>query len=304
MKTIRVLMFPSPLSQDRKAVSGIHTVVRAYEKVFPEYGMEFVHPEDACDVVITHAGMASAYSDISMLHGIYFTAEYPAMKTEWRANAHVIRSARRARFVTVPSEWVAKTIRREFRREPVIVPHGIFAKEWEHSHDVVKRTVLWGKNRDYDACDPTDLAIIARRMPDFNFITTFYPGKPPSNVSVIGVQPAERMKTLIQRSDIVISTVNETWGIMYAEAMASGTPVVTANWGHVPSLVPHGVAGYTYNRHDTHDAIRGIEWASEHRDVLSKNAKALARELSWQQAGQRVRVLAERVVWERDKGLI
>lgn len=304
MKTIRVLMFPSPLFLDDR-VSGIHTVIRAYERVFPEYGMEFVHPDAECDVVITHAGMASAYSDISMLHGIYFTAEYMASKNEWRANAHVVRSARRARFVTVPSEWVAQTIRREFRREPVIVPHGVFADEWEHSHEPVKGTVLWGKNRDYDACDPTDLAIIARRMPDFKFITTFYPGEnPPRNVSVIGVQPYDRMKIFIQKSDVVISTVNETWGIMYAEAMASGTPVVTANWGHVPTLVPHGVAGYTYNRHDTQDAVRGINWASKHRSVLGMNARKLARELSWQKAGERVRVLAERIVWERSNGLI
>lgn len=304
MRTIRILMFPNPLSLDDR-VSGIHTVIRAYKRVFPDYGMEFVHPDAECDVVITHAGMASAYADISMLHGIYFTAEYKASNNEWRANSHVVRAARRARFVTVPSEWVAETIRREFRREPVIIPHGVFADEWEHSYEPVKETVLWGKNRDYDACDPTDLAVIAKRMPDFNFVTTFYPSKlAPNNVSVIGVQPPERMKVFIQKSDVVISTVNETWGIMYAEAMASGTPVVTANWGHVPTLVPHGVAGYTYNRHDASDAVRGIRWSSEHRETLGANARKLASELRWQEAGERVRVLAERVVWERGRGLI
>jgi len=303
MKTIRVLMFPSPLVRDER-VSGIHTVIKAYGRTFPDYGMQFVDSDSEFDVIITHAGMTSLYSDIAMLHGIYFTDDYNAHKTEWRANAHVVRSIRRSRFITVPSEWVAETIRRDFRVDPVIIPHGVFADEWEHDLPTLKKTVLWAKNRDYDACDPTDLAQIAVRMPDFNFVTTFYRGRPPSNVSVIGVQPPDRIKVLVQRSDIVISTVNETWGILYAEALAAGTPVVTANWGHVPNLVPHGVAGYTYNRKDAEDAIRGIRWASEHRDTLARNARKLARELRWQRAGERVRALAERAIWERSKGLI
>ena len=305
MKTIKVVMLPNPLTLSKVHVSGIHTVIRAYKEVFPKYGMEFVDPDAPCDVVITHAGMASTYADIAMLHGIYFTADYMANNNEWRANVHVVKSARRARFVTVPSEWVAETIRRDFRREPIIIPHGIFAEDWAHDMDYVPNTVLWAKNRNYDVCDPTDLAVIAQHAPHFNFITTFYPGtNPPDNVSVIGVQPTDRIKVLIQKSEMVVSTVAETWGILYAEALAAGTPVVTANWGHVPHMSPHGVSGYTYNRNNTADAVRGIEWTHKHRDVLSKNARKLAGELSWQVPAERVRELAEIVMFEREKGLL
>jgi len=304
MKPIRVLMFPNPHTLSEAHVSGIHTVIRAYQRVFPEYDMYMCKPDEPCDVIITHAGMAAVYSDIAMLHGIYFTGEYSASTPEWRANSHVVKAARRARIVTVPSPWVAETIHRDFRIEPVIIPHGVFADEWVHSYATKKKTVLWAKNRDYDACDPTDLAVVAQNIPDFNFITTFYRGTPPSNVNVIGVQSSERIKTLVQKCDIVISTVNETWGILYAEAMASGTPVVTANWGHVPNLVPHLVAGYTYNRHNTEDAIRGIRWASENRDILGKNSIKLARELRWHNGVERIRQLAELIIFERSKGLI
>ena len=71
MKTIKVVMLPNPLTLSKVHVSGIHTVIRAYKEVFPKYGMEFVDPDAPCDVVITHAGMASTYADIAMLHGIY-----------------------------------------------------------------------------------------------------------------------------------------------------------------------------------------------------------------------------------------
>ena len=304
VKQIKVLMFPNPHTISNTMVSGIHTVIRAYQRVFPEYDMHLVGPDDECDVIVTHAGMASNYSDIAMLHGIYFTQEYAASANEWRANVHVVNATRKARFITVPSPWVAETIHRDFLREPVVIPHGVFADEWEHSYDIKKKNVLWAKNRDYDVCDPADLADIARSMPDFHFITTFYRGAPPSNVSVVGVQPADRIKVLVQKCDIVISTINETWGILYAEAMAAGTPVVTANWGHVPNLVPHMKAGYTYNRFSPDDVIRGIRWASEHRDVLGKNAKKIAAELRWQIAAERIRELAELVVFERSKGLL
>ena len=304
MKKIKVVMFPNPLTLDKKFVSGIHTVIRAYERVFPEYGMEFVDPDAECDVIITHAGMASSFADIAMLHGIYFTDDYIANQNEWRANVHVVKSARRARFITVPSEWVAHTIRRDFRREPIIIPHGIFADEWAHDEAIVPKSVLWAKNRDYDVCDPTALAVIAQHAPEFNFVTTFYAGQPPGNVSVVGVQPTDRIKTFIQKSEMVISTVAETWGILYAEAMAAGTPVVTANWGNVPNLSPHGVSGYTYNRNSTEDAVDGIRWTSKHRDVLAHNAQTLASEMRWDTAAQRIREMAEVVMFERSKGLI
>jgi glycosyltransferase involved in cell wall biosynthesis len=298
---IKVLMFPlaDRMANDGR-VSGIHSVVRAYAKIFPEYGLELVGPDDACDIVITHAGMASNYSDIAMLHGIYFTNDYNASTNEWRANVHVVNSIRRARYITVPSPWVAETLRRDFRREPVVIPHGVFMDEWEHGYEVVPKTVLWAKNRDYDVCDPAPLSAIAQMLPEYRFITTFYKGNtPPSNVKVLGVQPTERMKVLIARCSMVLSTVKETWGILYAEAMASGTPVVTANWGHVPVLVPHRVAGYTYDRNDPEDIVRGIRWTDRHRDTLSTNARVLARKLSWQDAGARVRRLCEAVLGDR-----
>jgi glycosyltransferase involved in cell wall biosynthesis len=269
-------------------VSGINTVVRAYDRILPEHDIELVPVDESHELAVTHAGMGSNVCDVAMLHGIYFTADYQANKAEWRANYHVVRSIRNALLVTVPSEWVARTIRRDFRIDPVIVPHGVFVEEWIHDHSHKPKTVLWAKNRYYDVCDPTPLNAIAARMPDFSFFTTVAAKDSPENVIEIGLQDPDHIKMWVQRVSMVISTVKETWGLLYAEALAAGTPVVAANYGHVPNLVDHGVSGYVYNRRNPDDIEYGIRWTEKNRDVLSGNASVLARQLSWQQAGVRL----------------
>lgn len=279
-KKIRVLMQPSPLDV-QKSVGGIQTILEAYAKVLPQHGIQFVRQGEEYDIAASHAGIGSVRPDVAILHGIYFTGDYAASKGEWHANARVAATIRHSLIVTSPSEWVAETIRREFRREPIIVPHGIFPEEWENDEGVIPKTVLWAKNRYHDVCDPTPVNLIAVRMPDYRFLVTVAAKGAPKNVVEIGVQPRQNLKKFIAQSEMVLSTVKETWGILYAESLASGTPVIAANYGHVPRMVKHGLTGYVYKNGDTEDLERGIRWISEYHDILSGNAKIAGRMLSW-----------------------
>lgn len=280
-------MMPGPHTLGDQ-VGGIQTVIKAYERILPPRGIEIVHPNADCDLVVRHAGMGGGACDVAMLHGIYFTADYMASIHEYRANKHVVNTIRHATMVTVPSEWVAETLRRDFRINPVILPHGIFPEEWIHDYHYKPQTVLWAKNRHFDVCDPTPLNAIATRLPEFTFYSTATAGGSPKNVVQIGVQPPERIKQWIQRVSMVISTTKETWGITYAEAMAAGTPVVAANHGHVPTFVKHGIAGYVYNPRNLNDIEYGIRWTEENRSQLSANASKLASGLSWEPAADRI----------------
>jgi glycosyltransferase involved in cell wall biosynthesis len=284
-------MMPNP-SNIGDRVGGIQTVVRAYSEILPPHGIDLVHPDAEEDLVVRHAGMGGGACDVAMLHGIYFTADYRASKFEYRANKHVINSIRHATMVTVPSEWVAETLRREFRIDPVVLPHGIFPDEWRHSKDYRPKSVLWAKNRFYDVCDPTPLNAVAEELPDYTFFSTVVADGAPDNVVEIGIQPTEQIKDWIQQVSMVISTVKETWGIMYAEALAAGTPVVAADIGHVPNLVEHGVSGYVYSSRNLDDVIYGIKYVEQNRSQLSANASRLAGELAWsKQAGRIARAL-------------
>lgn len=288
MNKIRVRMYPS-LAEVANCRSGICTVIRAYHKVSGKAGIEFVDSADH-ELTMVHAGMGGNKSlregcDISMLHGIYFSGEYNAPKWERAANAKIVNDALFALSVTVPSGWVADTFRREFKIDPYIIDHGVFWKEWQHNRKYNPKQVFWGKNRIFeDVCDPTPLNLIAARMPDFKFVTTLADVDAPKNVIPMGLLDESDIKRIVQESAVVLSTIRETWGILYIESMAAGTPVVTINAGHVPNLSPHGISGYSYRPGDVSDMERGILWALKYRDILSTNARQLAKKYTWESA--------------------
>jgi len=293
---IKVKMFPS-LSEIDNNRSGIATVIRVYHRLADDFGIEFV--DAGHDLAIVHGGMGGRAAlveqcDIAMLHGIYFTAEYPALKWEWKTNSSVIKSIVNALSVTSPSDWVAATLRREFKIDPYLLDHGVFFQEWAHNKKYNPRQIFWGKNRIFtDVCDPTSLLDLAVRMPEYTFITTLAPRNAPDNVIAIGVLDEDDIKRVVQESAIVLSTIRETWGILYMEAMAAGTPVVSANVGHVPKLAPHGVASYCYAESNLEDMERGVRWALKNRDVLSKNSIWIAKQYPWENSMRTLRQILE-----------
>jgi hypothetical protein len=290
-------MIPGP---GHPGISGINTVINSYGEMASDYGINFV--SSGGDVSIIHGGMGgrkhmAKQCDIAMLHGIYFTAEYPAKRWEKWANRLVIDNILSAKVVTVPSDWVAKTLRKEFKIDPYILEHGVFWDYWQHDIPVKPNQIFWGKNRIFeDVCDPVDLLKIAEVMPDIDFITTLAPTRRPANVHQMGLLKPHEIKPIIQESAVVLSTIKETWGLLYMEALAAGTPVVASNVGHVPNLVRHGVGGYCYRHGDLEDLRRGILWTIENREVLSRNAKIIAKNYSWDKTMLKLRRILEYVM--------
>ncbi len=289
--TIRVRMIPH-LDDIGKAESGIMTVVRAYFKHLPKYGIELVGSKsDDFDVLAVHAGMSenmpSSVSLVAHLHGLYWTADYTADTWEWNANKNVIESCRKASRITVPSNWVAETIRRDLRVDPVIVPHGIDWEEWQHKEPCQGYVLGYAKNRAYmDVCDPTYLNDMAKKYPGIKFLATFAPPNAPPNVEVIGVQPHEKMKKIIQRAACVISPLKETWGVLTAEAMASGVPVLGYAHGGNLELIKHQVNGFLAKPGNKDELVQGLAYCLDYRETLGENGREMAKALTWDAACQ------------------
>lgn len=284
---LRVRMVPD-ITGFGKSESGIKRVVEAYYKYLPKYGIELVHchPDDlgGYDVALIHAGTADTPPEkplVASIHGLYWTADYPAIAWEWRANSHVIESVRHANKVTVPSRWVAETLERDMRFSPYVIPHGIEWDEWQHDREP-GGYVLWNKNRGgVDVCDPYPVTDLALRFPNIPFITTFSRKDPPKNVTVCGIQKHEDMKVLVQSASVYLSTTKETFGIGILEALASGTPVLGFAQGGILDLVKHGVSGYLAAPNDYQDLAQGLEYCLANRDQLSKNCRQLAKQFVW-----------------------
>jgi len=284
---MRVLMLPT-LRHFRSEESGIKRVVENYVKYGPQYGIEYVEEGEIYDLKVSHAGTNTENIDVAHLHGLYWTADYNASSWEWKANANVIDAARQSRVVTVPSEWVAETIRRDMRRNPVVLPHGIDSAEWEHDRPL-GGYVLWNKNRSgVDITSPDAVGILAGVYPGVRFVTTFAPQRNRRNIDAIGVIPHDQMKLLVQGAGVYLSTVKETFGIGTLEAMAAGVPVLGYAHGGNLELVQHTVNGYLAEPGNEEDLIEGLAYCLKYRDTLGKNGQEIAKQFTWEAVMEKV----------------
>lgn len=295
---LRVLMYPH-LSNFDNEESGIRRVIEAYNRYLPQFGFQIVEADrdddDAYDIMAVHAGTHTRLNPrkplVSILHGLYWTADYGAPRWEWETNASVISTIRAADVITVPSEWVAETLRRDIRKNPYVVPHGIEADLWTHNHES-QGYVLWNKNRNMDVCNPKAVGILASARQNVHFVTTFPPedSTMSGNIEVIGVKSHGEMKEIVQKAGVYLSTTKETFGIGVLEAMAAGVPVLGFAHGGNLGLVEHGVNGYLARPDDYSDLLVGLDYCLEHRAVLGTNGKALVKKWTWEKG---VAVLAD-----------
>lgn len=284
---MRVQMVPG-LRFFRTHESGIKRVAEAYHKYLPEFGIEIV-PEDVgdYDIKAVHAGMAPD-CDVAHLHGMYWTADYEAARWEWKANAHVIGNLRMAKEVTVPSEWVAKTIQREMRFKPHVIGHGLEWDEWADHRVTREPYIIWNKNRNADVCDPWPMSELAKMAPGLKFLSTFAPPDAPSNVEAIGLQPYEGMKMLVQGAAVYLSTTKETFGIGILEAMAAGIPVLGFAWGNIGEFVEHEVNGWLSKPGDFEHLREGLDYCWENMERLGDAGREMARGYEWRNICEKV----------------
>ena len=287
MAKLRVQMVPNALNLV-SGESGIHTLVRKYfehAKEGTDYSFEFAAPNDmSFDVLAVHAGMTNEIPNsapmVAHLHGLYWTADLPVQEWQHRANKSVINSIRYSTVVTVPSQWVAETFRRDAHMNPIVIPHGIDVKEWLHD-EPNEGYVLWNKNRDSDVCDPIAVNVLAKYSPNTKFMSTFAKEGATPNVKTTGVVKHDVMRRMVQRCNVYLSTAKETFGIGILEAMAAGKPVLAFGHGGVLNLIEHGVSGYLAKPDDYDDLMKGLAYCQRHAAVLGANGRRIVYKRSW-----------------------
>lgn len=284
---MRVLMTPFP--EDFEHPSGIQQVIHYYHKYASEFGIEYVEKgATTYDLRASHAGATGKDCDVAFLHGMYWSADYPASDQEYQSNARIVEAIRQARQVTVPSHWVAETFQRDMRFTPHIVPHGIDADLWQHQLPCGDY-VLWNKNRvGVDVCDNSVLTILAKMLPEIKFITTFAPHDAPSNIYATGRVPHDKMRPMVQQARVYLANVKETFGIGILEALASGVPVAAYAYGGALDLIQHKVNGYLAEPGDVEGLAMGVLYCYNHYKDLGAAGKEIAKRFTWQSVCEQV----------------
>lgn len=264
---------PSTISEDGKGSGGIARVVTAQGRWLPEYGIDIVDKEPEADLVMIHAGslIDTKKPLVAASHGIYWSGDFAWHHFFWEYNASVIETLRRACKIIVPSEWVAYPIKRDMRKVPAVIPHGIDFDEFkpQTSHEGY---VLWGKPRVDVVCNPDIVNELAERVSGTKFLTTF--GRPAANVTTLGAMPYKDFQHVIDRAMVWLATARETGDIGSREAMARGIPVLAWNHGGTAEFVKHKETGYLAELDNLDDLVEGLHYCVQHRQRLGEAARA------------------------------
>ena len=304
------------VSEVQNQSNGIARVIEGYFAHLKEFDIELVEPDATTyDLVAAHAGITGGECDIAHLHGLYFTADYNASDWEWHVNSRVIEACRSAKIITVPNAWVAETIQRDMRLNPVVIGHGIDWQGWQHNQEN-RGYVLWNKNRNFDVCDNSILDVLLSRFPDVQFVSTLptqqnsgFINSPmwPKNFRILpnGTKtPHDEMKGFVQRCGVYLSIAKETYSVGNLEAMASGKPILGWDWGGNSFLVRHGQTGYLAKVNDIDDLCKGLNYCLKYAKTLGANAREVVKEYTWAKACELVAGVYRLAMTEDDRPML
>lgn len=281
--------------------TGIGRVVHAQYRHLPKYDIELVSDPGSADIRAVHATDTRIPDlDILMCHGLYWSGDpgsghYAGWNHD--INQRIVADARRARAITVPSDWVAEPFRRDMRLEPEVIGHGIELEQWEPGAS--QGYILWNKNRAADVCDPASAYALAERGE--TVVSTYAPAgaKHLPSLTLTGSLPHEEMRERIRGAYIYLATTKETFGIGTLEAMACGKPVVGYDHGGTAGIVRHGIEGYLVRPGDIDGLEEGIRYIEHRYEEFSKAARLRAESYTWERVMEQYAQLFHRVADER-----
>jgi len=115
-----------------------------------------------------------------------------------------------------------------------------------------------------DAVPDVHLAVIGDG-PHRAKLEKWYAGYP---VTFMGYLTGDELSTAYASADLFVfpSSSIETFGLVAAESMASGVPVVASRVGGMPEIIAHGVNGYLFEENDTEQMTHLVRDLVEHPD--------------------------------------
>ncbi len=113
-----------------------------------------------------------------------------------------------------------------------------------------------------------------------------------SNVHFLGRLKQEVIFKFYKLAELFVlpSTENESWGIVFIEAMAAGCPVITSSYCGVSEILKHKKHAYIlknpYDQDEINNALFYTIESDNLKQNLSNNGKELARKFDWQTKSQ------------------
>lgn len=114
----------------------------------------------------------------------------------------------------------------------------------------------------------------------------------PSNVRFTGPVDRSTLRTLYQQASLfVLPSLEDGFGMVIGEAMASGLPVICSTTSAGPELITNGIHGFIYNAYNSDELAEKIDWCYCHKDEIAnmgKNGQQRIRSFSWDIYGKNI----------------
>ncbi|HSF39041.1 MAG TPA: glycosyltransferase family 4 protein [Thermoanaerobaculia bacterium] len=125
-------------------------------------------------------------------------------------------------------------------------------------------------------------------------------GRSPDRVTFVGPVPQRELAEELRRADcLVLPSRNDSYGMVVAEALASGTPVLVSEMVGAKDLVSEGRTGWIVPVEDVEALTRRMLWCAENPQALRALRPACreaAREATWPAYHRRLAELLRRLL--------
>lgn len=106
--------------------------------------------------------------------------------------------------------------------------------------------------------------------------------KSDSFTNVLPAKPKEELIEIYRQNDIfVMPSFTESFGLVYAEAMSQGLPVIYSRGQGFDGQFSEGEVGYSTDSHSASELAERVLQCMENLEQLSKNAMSGARKFNW-----------------------
>lgn len=185
------------------------------------------------------------------------------------------------------SNYIAKRIERVYNRKSTVIYPPV---------DVDKFTLCTNKEDYYVAASrlvsykkidliveafsfmPDKKLVVVGDGPDFKKIKQ----KATKNVELLGYQPSDSLKNILQKARAFIFAADEDFGILPIEAQACGTPIIAYGRGGATETVLNGETGIFFSEQSVESVCGAIKKFENSRDnfnpeIIRKNAEKFSR---------------------------
>lgn len=136
----------------------------------------------------------------------------------------------------------------------------------------------------------TELLIVGAMQHDFTLIAKKLPVMP--NIRFIGPVDRKKLAALYQSASLfVLPSLEDGFGMVLGEAMASGLPVIGSTHSAAPDIITNGEQGFVFKPGDIHDLAEKITWCYHNQhDCLrmGQKGKQWIKKISWDQYGKTI----------------